>query len=210
MTRIRAGRALLTVLTVATTVLSFVLDWSPNHLLNPLWRPHARFHGALLLFHLAGVSGTSIWLLWRRSREPEIALRTTALLSLSFWTPLFYITSILPGSTSWAGAPEADPRLRGSLVTPNLIVAAVFVVCAGVGYIQFHARLAAELPQRIVTLAGRLRGAKPALRYGAGAGRFSAHASPRTRRARTRDPDDHRSSAVPAVGLRGARGKARR
>src|SRR6185369_182247 len=98
MDRIRVGRVLMTVVLAMTTVASFVLDWSPNHLLNPLWHPHARFHGALLLFMLAGVTGSAIWLLWRRSKEPEVALRLAALLSLSFWTPLFYITSVLPGS----------------------------------------------------------------------------------------------------------------
>jgi hypothetical protein len=128
MNRLLVGRTILTIVLAATAIVSFVLDWSPNHLLNPLWHPHARFHGALLLFLLAGVSATAIWLLWRKSSEPEIALRAAAFLSLSFWTPLFYITSVLPGSTSWAGAAGADPRLRGSLVTPNLIVAAVFVI----------------------------------------------------------------------------------
>ncbi len=128
MRSLRAGKLLLTFLLVAGAISAFFLDWSSNHLLNPLWHPHARFHGALLLFYLAGVSATGIWLLWRQSREPEVALRAAALLSLSFWTPLFYITSVLPGSSSWAGAPMADPRLRGSLVTPNLLVAAGFVI----------------------------------------------------------------------------------
>jgi hypothetical protein len=128
MNRVAAGRVLLTFVLVAGTIASFVLDWRPNHLLNPLWHPHARYHGALLLFMLAGVSATGIWLLWRKSAEPEIALRAAAFLSLSFWTPLFYITSILPGSTTWAGTPETDPRLSGSLVTPNLEVAALLVL----------------------------------------------------------------------------------
>jgi len=135
MSRMQLGRILLTLALAATTVLSFVLDWSPNHLLNPLWHPHARFHGALLLFMLAGMSGTAIWLLWRNSSEPKVALRAAALLTLSFWTPLFYVTSVLPGSTSWAGAPDADPRLRGSVVTPNLTVAAVFVLIAVAGFL---------------------------------------------------------------------------
>jgi hypothetical protein len=117
----------MSVVLVVTTIASFVLDWSGNHLLNPLWHPHAKFHGALLLFMLAGVSATGLWMLWRPSREPEVAVRTTAMLSLAFWTPLFYITTLLPGSTSWAGAADADPRLHGSVVTPNLLVAAVFV-----------------------------------------------------------------------------------
>src|SRR5438270_3304534 len=147
MNRLLVGRTLLTLVLAATAILSFVLDWSPNHLLNPLWHPHARFHGALLLFMLAGVSGTAIWLLWRESSEPEVALRAAALLSLSFWTPLFYITSLLPGSTSWAGVPEADPRLKGSLVTPNLIVAAVFVLITVTGLLL---SFSSETPPRSV------------------------------------------------------------
>ena len=46
--------------------MSFALDWSHNHLLNPLWQPHARFHGAVLLFLFAGVATTALWLIWRR------------------------------------------------------------------------------------------------------------------------------------------------
>jgi hypothetical protein len=128
MHRIQIGRILLTGVLAGTTIASFILDWSPNHLLNPLWHPHARFHGALLLFMLAGVSGIGIWLLWRKSKEPETAVLTAALVSLSFWIPLFYIPSVLPGSTSWAGSPETDPRWHGSMVTPNLIVAGCFVL----------------------------------------------------------------------------------
>src|SRR5438477_10833182 len=111
MNRTELARIMMTILLAAGSVSAFILDWSPNHLLNPLWHPHARFHGALLLFMLAGMSGTAIWLLWRKSSEPNVALRAAALLTLAFWTPLFYITSLLPGSTSWAGAPGADPRL---------------------------------------------------------------------------------------------------
>ena len=123
-----ALRLLLTIVLATGAISSFILDWRANHLLNPLWHPHAKFHAALLLFMLAGVSGTGIWLLWRKSTEPEIALRAAALLSLSFWTPLFYITSVLPGSTTWAGTPETDPRLHGAIITPNLEVAAILVL----------------------------------------------------------------------------------
>ena len=118
----------MTIVQVAGVALSFRLDWSQNHLLNPLWHPHAKFHGALLLFMLAGVAATSLWSMWRVSREPDVAIRMAALLSLAFWTPLFYITSVLPGSTSWAGAANADPRLTGSVVTPNLVVALGFTI----------------------------------------------------------------------------------
>ena len=128
MNRILIAKSILTFVLSVGTILSFLLDWSPNHLLNPLWHPHAKFHGALLLFMLAGVSATALWLVWRSSLEPAVGIRAAAFLSLSFWTPLFYITSVLPGSTSWAGAAAKDPRLTGSLFTPNLLVAALFVL----------------------------------------------------------------------------------
>lgn len=50
MTKLTAARIILTIVLVAGVVASFVLDWSANHLLNPAWHAHARFHGALLLF----------------------------------------------------------------------------------------------------------------------------------------------------------------
>jgi hypothetical protein len=72
------GRLILTGILLMQSVLGFALDWSGNHLLNPLWHPHARFHGALLLFLLTGVSSMVIWLLWRQSKEPGIAIVVAA------------------------------------------------------------------------------------------------------------------------------------
>ena len=141
MNRLAAGRALMTLVLAASTLLSLVLDWSPNHLLNPLWHPHARFHGALLLFLLAGVSATGIWWMWRQPGEVAVPVRAASFVSLSFWTPLFYITSILPGSTSLSGAPAKDPRVAGSLMTPNLIVAGLFVLLSVAGvWLSFGTR----------------------------------------------------------------------
>src|SRR4030081_1594024 len=91
MTRIKFGKLLMTFLLILQAVSGFALDWSANHLLNPLWHPHARFHGALLLFLLTGVSATGVWLMWRKSREPEVATTVAALISMSFWTPFFYV-----------------------------------------------------------------------------------------------------------------------
>jgi hypothetical protein len=121
-------RLLLTFILVAQAILGFVLDWSGNHLLNPQWHPHARFHGALLLFLLTGVSTTGIWLMWRQSKEPEIAIKIAALISFSFWTPFFYITFVLPDSTLWAGDPAAIPHIAGHVFYPNVVVAGIFLL----------------------------------------------------------------------------------
>ena len=134
MNRLTLGKTVLTFVLVAGAILGFVLDWSPNHLLNPEWHPHARFHGALLLFLLSGVSATGVWLLWRRSAEPELAMKIVALISLSFWTPFFYITAVLPNSTLWAGPSGAMPRVAGIVVYPNVVVAGAFLILTAAGY----------------------------------------------------------------------------
>src|SRR5258707_2264732 len=97
--KVKVAKVLMTFVLLGGSLLSFVLDWSPNHLLNPLWHPHARFHGALLLFLLAGGSLTGTWLLWRRSKKPEVAFRVAAGLSVAYRTPLVYISFLLPAST---------------------------------------------------------------------------------------------------------------
>src|SRR2546430_571881 len=114
MTR-NAPRILMTFILLSSGILSFLLDWSPNHLLNPLWHPHARFHGALLLFFLAGVALTGTWLLWRRSTEPEVAFTVAARLTAP------------PLHPSWRGpalgrarpAPSAPRRLPGRKSPPS-------------------------------------------------------------------------------------------
>lgn len=128
------GRILLTFVLVGGSIMSFILDWSPNHLLNPLWHPHARYHSAILLFLFAGVAATATWLLWRRTREPAVAFTAAALLSLSYWTPFFYVPALLKPSSYWAGIPGHEPHLFGLLVYPNLVVVGLFVVLTLTGW----------------------------------------------------------------------------
>jgi len=123
----RLARIFLTTILLGGSALSFYLDWSDNHLLSPEWSPHARFHGGLLLFMLAGVSLTATWLLWRRSKAPGVAIAAASLLALSFWTPLLYVGFLVPGSTPWAGPPTRMPHIAGHVFYPNMLVAAIFV-----------------------------------------------------------------------------------
>lgn len=143
MTR-NAPRILMTFVLLSSSILSFLLDWSPNHLLSPLWHPHARFHGALLLFFLAGVALTGTWLLWRQSSEPQVAMTVVALLSASYWLPLFYIPYLLPSSTWWAGRPGAEPHIAGMVFYPNLAVAALFLLLTAIAALWAHRRPAAD------------------------------------------------------------------
>ena len=128
------GRLLLTFVLIGGSLMSFLLDWRKNHLLNPLWHPHARYHSAILLFLFAGVSIVSTWLLWRSSREPEVAFAAAALISLAYWTPFFYVPYLFPGASYWAGIPGHEPHIAGIIVYPNLLVVTIFVVLTVIGW----------------------------------------------------------------------------
>ena len=127
MKRQLASKIILTVVLAGGSAMSFVLDWSHNHLLNPLWHPHARFHAAILLFLFAGVAATAVWLIWRRSLEPKVAVTAAASLSASYWAPFFFVPYLLPGASWWAGTPGHEPRIAGATVYPNLIVVGLFL-----------------------------------------------------------------------------------
>lgn len=127
------AKLLLTFVLAGGAVMSFLLDWSSNHLLNPQWHPHARYHSAILLFLYAGVAGVSTWMLWRPAKEPEVAFTAASLLSLAYWTPFFYVPFLLPQASYWAGIPGHQPRIAGAIVYPNLIVVALFVVLTVIG-----------------------------------------------------------------------------
>ena len=128
MTSVKIGRFLLSFVLIGGAIMSFVLDWSSNHLLNPLWHPHARYHSAILLFVYAGEASVGTWLLWRESREPGVAFTAATLLSLSYWTPFFYVPLLLPTSSYWAGIPGHEPRFGGHILYPNLVVIALFAL----------------------------------------------------------------------------------
>lgn len=134
MGKIFTGKCLLTFVLMGGAVMSFILDWSSNHLLSPLWHPHARYHAAILLFLFAGAAGVGTWLLWRPSKEPDVAFSAASLLSLAYWTPFFYVPLLLPQASYWAGIPGHEPRICGMMVYPNLIVVAVFVILTVAGW----------------------------------------------------------------------------
>lgn len=146
MSKTTIGKCLLTFVLIGGALMSFILDWRGNHLLNPLWHPHARYHAAVLLFLYAGVASIGAWLLWRSSREPVVAFTAAALISLAYWTPFFYVPLLLPGASYWAGIPGHEPRWIGVTIFPNLIVVGIFILLTGIGW--WSGRAASLKPSR--------------------------------------------------------------
>ena len=134
MKRNKLGKWVMTFVLVAGAVVSTAVDWNETHLFNPAWHPHARFHDALFLMILDAMSLVVLWLLWRRSAEPEIGLKVAALLAAAVWTPFFYIEALIP-STSLLASDNVPVLKVGSMTfAPNLVVAAVLFLLTLVAY----------------------------------------------------------------------------
>ena len=134
MRRTRLGKFILGFVLVVGAVVSTAVDWNSTHLFNPAWHPHARFHDALFLALLDGTTLIMLWLLWRPSREPAVAVAATALYLLAVWTPFLYIEALIPGTSLLASANVPVLRLGGVSLPPNLAVAIVFVLLTLAGY----------------------------------------------------------------------------
>jgi len=134
MRRTRLGKFILGFVLVVGAVVSTAVDWNSTHLFNPAWHPHARFHDALFLALLDGTTLIVLWLLWRPSREPALAVTVAALFSLAVWTPFFYIEALIPGTSLLATADVPVLKLGSLTLPPNLAVAIVFVLLTLVGY----------------------------------------------------------------------------
>ena len=129
----RIGRIILSVLVVATTVISVAVDWNSSHAFNPDWYPHARFHDVMLLWLLIGLVPILLWLLWRNSLEPEVGVTVTTLVILFFWSS-FFVNLLVPGTSPAANLEESPPIFYGIPLYPNMIIAAISIVLAIVGY----------------------------------------------------------------------------
>lgn len=134
MNRTILGKSILSFVLVAGAVISTAVDWNTTHLFNPAWHPHARFHGALFLMILDATSLMVLWMLWRKSAEPRVALNVAALFVAAVWTPFFYIETLVPGASLLAS--DNVPMLKlGSLsIAPNVAVGAVLLCLAAVAY----------------------------------------------------------------------------
>lgn len=135
----RISRILLSVVLVSTAVVSVAVDWNASHIFNPDWAAHARFHDVVMLWLLSGMSIMALWLLWRRSAEPAIAYTVAMLVPVIFWSPFFFTTILVPGTSLKANPNEALPMVAGIPIYPNVAVATVSIVLALIGYGLYRA-----------------------------------------------------------------------
>ena len=134
MNRRKLGKSILSFVQVVGAVVATAVDWNTTHLFNPTWHPHARFHDALFLLLLDGMSLVVLWLLWRQSNEPGLGLKVAAMFSAAAWTPFFYIEALIPGTSLLAANDVPVLKVGGMTFPPNLIVAAVLFLLTVIAY----------------------------------------------------------------------------
>ena len=108
MTRQTLSRVLISSAIVLSAMVSTGIDLSHGvtaHVHNPEWHPHAIFHDIVMFLLLDFMGLVCLWLLWRKSSEPEVGVRVAALLMVGFWTPFYYVTTLFPAA-SLAATPE--------------------------------------------------------------------------------------------------------
>jgi hypothetical protein len=136
MTRMTLGKVILTFVIAIFSVINVLADWNRTHLFNPAWHPHARFHAGVMSLIVWCVSAIGIWLLWRRSIEPELGVKVAALVALTLWTPFLYVDRLVPGSSQLVNYPASVPylQLAGTTLYPQVVLALIAVVLTAGGY----------------------------------------------------------------------------
>lgn len=134
MSKQKLSRILLSVVIVNTAVVSVAVDWNATHIFNPTWVPHARFHDVVMLWLLSSLSVVALWLLWRRSLEPDVSITVATLVPVLFWFPFFFTTLLVPGTSLSALPDEPLPVIAGITIYPNVVVATINEILAAIGY----------------------------------------------------------------------------
>ena len=99
MTRQTIGLVLLTVLAAFAAISGVVFDFTPTHIYNPAWPPHARFHGYLSIARTVLIMVAVIALAWGPVRAGlRAGFRILALLLLGWLAVWFVAPLAVPGT----------------------------------------------------------------------------------------------------------------
>lgn len=148
------GRLLLSLVLVATIIaeIGFTwFGWTGEHIFNPDWHPHARFHAAQMVGFIVVMSLGGLWLVWRRSREPHIATSMVAGAGVCYWGGEFFAFFIPGTSPSPIVAEPNTFQLFGSEVYGNLFFSGLLIALSALGGLLAYR---SELPRRSNSLVG--------------------------------------------------------
>jgi hypothetical protein len=148
----KTGKILISIAVALTAIVSTIVDLLPGesgHVFNPTWSGHAVFHDIVMFLLLDFMAIVCLWLLWRKSLEPQIAVKVNTLLVLGFWTPFYYVTTFFP-QASLAAANEGTPEysseiqavtlgsIAGMPIYINVCIGTVMIIIALIGYYLYN------------------------------------------------------------------------
>ncbi|KAI0910132.1 hypothetical protein F4823DRAFT_591218 [Ustulina deusta] len=118
------GRILLTLDALFLLIGAPFADYSPTHMFNPNWPPHAKFHNGqtINLSLLLGLA--TLFYAWRSAATP--ALKKEFMLASAFTGSIYWIAGM--GSILYPGTMGLDPEFGGPGFpqAPLFVLAAVF------------------------------------------------------------------------------------
>jgi len=126
-----AGRGLLTLANLITTVAPVAADWNDSHIFNRRWPSHARFHGVVALTMTSGLAGLNLWSLWSDSTDRDTSRLFAAAVPVGYWAP-FFLAPLVRG-TGVHDQPHPIPRVAG--VPTSLLGAAATTLTAVTGWL---------------------------------------------------------------------------
>jgi hypothetical protein len=138
------GRLLISLAVLATAIIPIRSDWNDSHVFSAQWSPHARFHGIVSIGMPVLLAPVALWLLWRRSTDPDAAT-VAALIPIAYWGP-FFVALLVPG----AAIVDPGHRLKriGDVPSP-LFGASATILVAGLGrYLDHRGRAAGKRATR--------------------------------------------------------------
>jgi hypothetical protein len=133
------GQLLLSLVLVSTIVAAVGFDWigwTGQHIFNPEWHPHARFHMVQLSSFVILLSLMSLWLVWRRSLEPQLSALIVTALMVFLWSGEFIALAIPGTSPSPILSQPNTVSVFGWQVPGNLIFTTVMIILSVVGYLM--------------------------------------------------------------------------
>ena len=124
MTRHLGGRLLLSAIAIAAGLGGFLADWSPTHLLNESWPPHARFHNAQTMSAGAFMAVLALFFLWRRAGDHSTNMLAAVLFAGgTYWT--MAAAFLFPG-VAWTDPEFLQPgQSLDRFPAPQLVMDAV-------------------------------------------------------------------------------------
>jgi hypothetical protein len=99
MTARTLGLAVLTVVSAFAGISGVVVDFTPTHVYNPAWPPHAQFHGYLSIARTVLIMAAALVLAWGPVRRGDRAAWSVLAVLLLGWIAIWLLAPlVVPGT----------------------------------------------------------------------------------------------------------------